>query len=753
MKAVDLLLSEIVPPEDYQPGELLDKKGYNALATRLARRPERYAPVMKQLSDLGRESAYFRGESISLDDLRSPVDKPAMLAQLDAAIASARKASKSDDDFKQQREVIWDKFLTELDKEVMTQSVAKRNNLGRSVASGARGNALQLRAMIATPGLYTDFKGRTIPIFSRKSYGEGLRPAHYLASTYGVRSAILSTKIATAKGGDFSKLLNQAAADQVITEKDCGTSNGLNFAPDDSELLGRTLSRPTAGYEAGTPVDRQVLKALREAKVKTVLARSPITCTSERGLCSRCQGLLTNGTFAPIGYSAGVAAAQAIGEPVTQSALNCLAEGTLVRMADNSTKAIETLTVGEWVLGANLNGCCLPVQVTCVFDQGEQSVRTYLFRSLQFPTGVEVIGTKAHRVLAPTSEGPNHKLPLSVCAALCLQNETTAEFVQESEERQAHCWDIEVGHPDHLFVLASGAIVENSKHTSGAAKGGKKKFAGFEVLNALVQAPDTFPHKAAAATLAGQVDSVEPAPQGGTIITISGQPHYALPGYDSLVKPGDQVEAGDALSDGVLDVGDVVQHRGLGEGRRYYVDRLQQAIQDSGMAKPMKMNLEVIARAALDHVRVEDPDGYGDALPDDFISYNRMVRKHEPQRTAVRKPVGQAAGLYLQTPALHYTIGTKLTPRMVKTLKENDFAEVDVDETPPPFVPEMIRLRTAAHAGTDWLAKLNTSYLGTNLQNDAERGHTTDLKHNIHFAPRLAVGKDFGKSIGDKGEF
>lgn len=614
MKAIDLLLSSIIPPDAYQPGELLDKKGYNALAARLAKSPERYGPVMKELSDLGRNSAYFRGETLSLDDMRSPVDKPAMFAALDGAIAQARQTAKSDAEFKSKRDNIWDEFLVQLDKEVMKQSVAKGNNLGRAVASGARGSNLQLRAMIATPGLYTDYKGKVIPLFSRKSYGEGLRPANYLASTFGVRSSIISTKVSTAKGGDYLKQLNQSASDQVVTEKDCGTTNGLSVGLDDPDLIGRTLARPVAGHAAGTAIDRHVLKDLRSAKLSNVLARSPITCTAPQGLCSHCLGLRTDGTLAPVGYHAGITAAQAVGEPITQNALN-------------------------------------------------------------------------------------------------------------------------------------------AKHTSGAAKGGKRRYGGFEVLSALVQSPEAFPHKATAASLPGRIDNIEPAPQGGTFITVAGTKHYALPGYDPLVKVGDDVEAGDQLSDGVMDTGEVVQYRGLGEGRRYYAARLQEAIQDSGMARPMKQNLEVLARAALNHVRVNDNDGYGDALPDDFISYNAAVKRYSPPKDAKVTPLNQVGGKYLQEPALHFSIGTKLTPRMVKELKDASFGDVTVSDTPPPFSPEMVRLRTAAHAGKDWLAKLNTSYIGSNLEHDAERGFTTNLKHNINFAPRIAVGEGFGKNVGKKGEF
>ena len=69
------------------------------------------------------------------------------------------------------------------------------------------------------------------------------------------------------------------------------------------------------------------------------------------------------------------------------------------------------------------------------------------------------------------------------------------------------------------------------------------------------------------------------------------------------------------------------------------------------------------------------------------------------------------------------------------------------------FVPEMQRLRAGAHSGTDWLGKMNSSYLTSNLGQDAERGRDTDTAENVHFAPRLAIGTGFGEKIERTGKF
>src|SRR5262249_20623530 len=146
------------------------------------------------------------------------------------------------------------------------------------------------------------------------------------------------------------------------------------------------------------------------------------------------------------------------------------------------------------------------------------------------------------------------------------------------------------------------------------------------------QSPETFPYKAAVSEVPGRVEAVEDAPQGGKYVVVAGKKHYVLPGYELTVKPGGMVEAGDQFSDGIIDPSDIVRLRGLGEGRRYYVDRLQQAYDESGAGKPSKLNLEIMARGTLDHVRVDNPDGLGEYLPDDTASYNHLSASYSPAK-------------------------------------------------------------------------------------------------------------------------
>lgn len=958
--------------------------------------PDRYTELSKTLSDIGRQASYFQGETVTLADMKPSFDKSSILKQMDRELDDlSRKLTGKD--LEAARIDVFQRYATDLEKLTRDTALQQGNNLASAVVSGARGSPLQLKAMLTTPGVYQDFKGRTIPLFVRRSFGEGLRPAEYLASTYGVRTSVISTKAATAKAGDVGKQLQQATADLVVTEDDCGSTNGIDMETEDPDLMGRVLARSYGGVKAGTPVDKKVASELRRQGVGNVMVRSVLTCQAKQGVCAHDLGLLPGGKFAPIGYSAGITAAQSISEQLAQGSLNCLVEGTLVRMADGTTKAIQDIKPGEMVLGANLKGETFPTCVSHVWDQGMQPTQRYSYRlgstqqlitleateehpllvnkrnyghgsdrnnaqllklkagykhadigavlpinskwdgqheqfalwlgiylgggirntpgtELRFScadpkliedlnqhslglnlrcrkrkrsfdwriglikdtisqdavTGRVTAGLRnplkvklnawgllhkhayekqlppevwswstnsvAHLVagylatdgsvyqnkdghiglsFGSTSrlllEGLKELLAVRLCVYSSAISQTgaagsgnhvhdmwqfyitridqverlmqlmprvpgvkgatlqayiqNAKYVRRHDEGfyrakrvtieqigSRHCWDITVDNEDHLFVLANNIICSNTKHSGGASKGKQKAFSGFAILNQVLQSPETFPHKAAVSEVDGKVHKIEDAPQGGKYIWVGEEKHFALPGYEPIVQVGAEVEAGDQLSDGLVDVADIARLRGLGEARQAYVKQLKQILGDSGVAAS-KGTLELISKGTLDHVRIDSQDGLGNYLPDDVASYNVLSSNYSPPKDAAQLETKKAIGQYLHQPVMHYTIGTRVTPRIAQHMQTAGQDKVLTSPEPPPFTPEMTRLRGAQYSGDDWLAKMHTSFLGPNLKADAARARDTQLSENIHFAPRLMIGEDFGKRVHITGKF
>ena len=145
---------------------------------------------------------------------------------------------------------------------------------------------------------------------------------------------------------------------------------------------------------------------------------------------------------------------------------------------------------------------------------------------------------------------------------------------------------------------------------------------------------------------------------------------------------GERVEEGQALSDGVLNPSDVVKHRGIGEGRLHWVHAMRQAFSDNEL-NINRRNLEILARGTIRHGTIDDPDGVDGHLVDDTVHYESLEHNHVPPPDAAVVHPKKAVGQYLHRPALHYTIGTRVTPTVARDLEDMGENEVLSSPTSP----------------------------------------------------------------------
>lgn len=762
MKAVDLLINSMLPEDLRREGRTYSQADLNEIMSEVAaKHPDKFDSILHKISSLGRKASYYQGETITLKDLAATFDRKAIFDKMDAEIAALPK----DKDFDNNRNAVFQKYNQMIEKLTTETALKQRNNIAMSVLSGARGKSAQLKAMTNTPGTFSDYAGRVIPIFSRQSFAEGIPSDVFLASSYGTRSSTVSTKVSTAKGGDWAKQMAQAAADMVVREDDCGTNNGLFLPIDDSSLKGRVLSKAVGDVKAGTLITRDVLAKLRKSGVKEVETRSTSTCGTHNGVCSKCVGRFYNGgKWSKIGDHVGVATSTATAEPVTQMAL-CLAETTPVIMGDGEIKLLKSIQIGDTVIASDRRGEQSKVKVVAIHDQGMQYVHNFTIEAFadyetddpaslipqDYSTELNVVCTGDHKMLCADGEIRTMQECIDKHHLLyTLYGKGVISAISSAME--VHCMDIEIDHPDHLFVLATGLITSNSaKHTAGMTQA-KKTYSGLGVIQQFTQSPEKFKDEGAVSKVDGKVEKIEEAPQGGSYVTVAGKRHYILPGHAVEVKEGDTLEAGDQLAEGLVDPEEIVKYKGLGEGRRYYADRLNKILADSG-AKTDRRNTELLARAAIRHVRVTSQDGMGDYLPDDVVDYNSLQATYVPHESTKTLKTKDAVGQYLQRPVGHYTIGTRITPKVASYLDNHGYKEVEAAATAPGFTPEMIRLRTASHSNPDWLASMGTSYLTKQLNEAATEGDDTNVLHNPDWRPRLAYGAGFGKNIEETGEF
>lgn len=280
----------------------------------------------------------------------------------------------------------------------------------------------------------------------------------------------------------------------------------------------------------------------------------------------------------------------------------------------------------------------------------------------------------------------------------------------------------------------------SSKHTGGVAGAGGA-ISGFKVINQLVQVPKTFTGGAAHAQKDGKVGAIYDAPAGGKYVLVGGQRHYVGTGLGLKVKPGQTVEAGDVISEGLPNPAEIVAHKGIGEGRRYFVDIIRDLYKNSGI-KAHRRNLELLSRGLVNHVQLSEE--MGDFLPEDIVPYDVIERQYRPRKGNKVIPVRSATNKYLEKPVLHYSIGTQLKPSMLKELSTFGVKDVTVHDDPPPFSSMMVRAMENISHDPDWMTRQLGTGLKKNVLSAVHRGATSD-EAGTSFVPGLARAKDFGR--------
>ncbi|GAA4648277.1 DNA-directed RNA polymerase subunit beta' [Kistimonas scapharcae] len=353
-----VLLWDIVP--DGLPFELVNqamkKRSISGLLNACYRRVGLKETVIfaDQMMYLGFQYATVSGASIGVNDFVIPDEKVSIIDEAhnevreienqfaSGLVTQGEKYNKVIDIWSRANEVLakrmmenlkTDKVIDREGKEVDQESF---NSVYMMADSGARGSAAQIRQLAGMRGLMAKPDGSIIETPITANFREGLNVLQYFISTHGARKGLADTALKTANSGYLTRRLVDVAQDLVVTEHDCGTSNGLLMTPhieggDVVEPLGeRILGRVVAedvytpgtddiAVSAGTLIDEQWVRKLEELNVDEVLVRSSISCETRYGVCSKCYGRdLGRGHLVNVGEAVGVIAAQSIGEPGTQ---------------------------------------------------------------------------------------------------------------------------------------------------------------------------------------------------------------------------------------------------------------------------------------------------------------------------------------------------------------------------------------------------------------------------------------------------
>ncbi|MBE6118529.1 MAG: DNA-directed RNA polymerase subunit beta', partial [Erysipelotrichaceae bacterium] len=163
-----------------------------------------------------------------------------------------------------------------------------------------------------------------------------------------------------AESGYLTRRLVDVAQEVIITEDDCGVSEGylvedIIDSRDNSmierfadRITGRWVTDPITDPETGevlveedTFITEEIAEKVVAAGVKQAYIRNVFTCKCKRGICAKCYGLnMATGLPVETGEAIGVMAAQAIGEPGTQLTMRNFHTGGVANTSGDITQGL-----------------------------------------------------------------------------------------------------------------------------------------------------------------------------------------------------------------------------------------------------------------------------------------------------------------------------------------------------------------------------------------------------------------------------
>lgn len=616
-----LIMSEILP-EDMRPvNRVLNKKAISELVDEVHSRygDERTIKLLDELKAMGFKYATRAGVTISMTDMDIPAKREEIIAKTEEAVDKTnqqyRRGLITQGERKQKVLELWTKASEDVAQAIL-ENIDPFNPIYMITDSGARGSQKQITQLAGMRGLMSDPFGNLIEDLPIKSnFHEGLSVLEYFISTHGARKGLADTALRTADAGYLTRRLVDVAQDVIVRDEDCGTTQGIYVTEiieegDVVETLGeRVRGRcalepivdPNTGeiiVEANEEISDEKAKLIDSLGIKRVGIRSPLTCELRQGICARCYGRdMALGKLVEIGVAVGIIAAQSIGEPGTQLTMRTFHTGGVA---------------GKYLTG-----------VAEVKKKKQESLRELhddIRRGL-VSLEEDVEGMERERVRAVQA----------VLKVLEDQVRGLLRVVELFEARKPK--------GQAIITEYSGKVVDIE------TKGLKRVVIHAPVPGSAVSAKDTLAEDIVsedgqvlykAGTELTESEARKIAAMG--IETVVLRKSYLVPYRGNLeINIGDEVQAGDRLTEGPLDPHKVLELRGVRGVMDYLVREIQSVYKSQGVSINDK-HVEVIVRQMLKRRKIKTA-GDTKFLPGqivdkfEFEDENARVRQMDPPGT------------------------------------------------------------------------------------------------------------------------
>lgn len=227
-----LLFNEIIPSGLGFQNETLSSKIIKKLVARCFNElgQETTADFVDKIKTYGFRYAEVSGMTLSISDIKIPEEKKQIIEKANKEVEEITKKFQRGLITKEEKLTkvfeIWTKTKEEL-QTYMVKSYNQDNPVNIMVNSGARGSMAQLIQMGGMKGLVVNPAGEFIEMPIISNFKEGLSVYEYFVSTHGSRKGRSDTALKTSESGYLTRRLVDVSQAMVVREEDCGATIGI----------------------------------------------------------------------------------------------------------------------------------------------------------------------------------------------------------------------------------------------------------------------------------------------------------------------------------------------------------------------------------------------------------------------------------------------------------------------------------------------------------------------------------------------
>ena len=319
--------------------------------------------LLDKIKDLGFKRATLAGMTFGVTDLKIPQKKQQIIHQTEEKVKKIQKNYDNGvltererynqvvDAWTHARVAVTNEMIIGLKEDKKENGEPYLNPIFLMTDSGARGSVDQIQQLAGMRALMAKPSGEIIETPIKSNFREGMTVLEYFSSTHGARKGLADTALKTANSGYLTRKLIDVSQNVIITERDCGTLQGVTKSvvssseevslPLSDLIVGRTardnIRNPITDemiVHENEVITPQIVAKIEDLGIDAVRVRSPLTCDSPFGICAKCYGWdLSTGLLVEEGTAVGIIAAQSIGEPGTQLTLRTFHTGGVASRA------------------------------------------------------------------------------------------------------------------------------------------------------------------------------------------------------------------------------------------------------------------------------------------------------------------------------------------------------------------------------------------------------------------------------------